>query len=80
MLQTDLSQFFLDKCIVRRVMEACESWTPCFLCRSQLLSITVLNDCAYELLMRYMGTFPLILTLTLFMSNCQYSLYKYITT
>ena len=35
---------FCEKYIVRRVMEVCESCTPCFLCRSLLLSTTVLND------------------------------------
>ena len=35
---------FCEKYIVRRVMEVRESWTPCFLCRSLLLSTTVLND------------------------------------
>ena len=44
MLQTDFSRSFREKYIVRRVMEARESWTPCFLCRSLLLSTTVLND------------------------------------
>ena len=36
--------FFCEKYIVRHVMEAHESWTPCFLCRSLLLSTAVLND------------------------------------
>ena len=35
--------FFREKYIVRHV-EALESWTPYFLCRSLLLSTTVLND------------------------------------
>ena len=29
-------------------MEACKSGTPCFLCRSLLLSTTVLNDNMYS--------------------------------
>ena len=29
-LQMDFSRFFCEKYIVRRVMEACESRTPCF--------------------------------------------------
>ena len=38
------SRIFHEKYIVKHVMEARESWTPCFLCRSLLLSTTVLND------------------------------------
>ena len=40
----DFSWFFCEKYTVRRVMEARESWTSCFSCRSLLLSTTVLND------------------------------------
>ena len=40
----DFSWFFREKYIVRRVMEARGSRTPCFSCRSLLLSTTVLND------------------------------------
>ena len=29
-LQTNFSRFFREKYIVRHVMEARESWTPCF--------------------------------------------------
>ena len=36
--------FFLIKYIVKCSMEVCESWIPCFSCRSQLLSTTILND------------------------------------
>ena len=39
-----ICQIFCEKYIVRRIMEVRESWTPCFLCRSLLLSTTVLND------------------------------------
>ena len=46
-VQTDFSRFFREKYIVRRVMEARESWTPCFSCRSLLLSTTIRNDYSY---------------------------------
>ena len=39
-LPMHFSWFFWLKYIVRRVMEACKSETPCFLCRSLLLSTT----------------------------------------
>ena len=44
MLPMHFSQLFQVKYIVRRVMEVHKSGTPCFLCRSLLLSTTVLND------------------------------------
>ena len=37
-------QFFRVRCIVRHVVEAQKSGTPCFSCRSLLLSTNVLND------------------------------------
>ena len=39
-----LSWFFRVKYIVRRIIEARKSGTPCFLCLSLLLSTTILND------------------------------------
>ena len=36
--------FWVKYIIVRHVMEVHKSETPCFLCRSLLLSTTVLND------------------------------------
>ena len=44
MTQMDFIRFFCEKYAVKHVMEACESWMPCFLCRSLLLSTTILND------------------------------------
>ena len=38
------SRFLWIMCIVRRVVEARISGTPCFLCQSLLLSTIVLND------------------------------------
>ena len=41
----DFSRFFREKYILRRVMEACESWTPCLSCRSlQPLQFTYENQ------------------------------------
>ena len=37
-------RFFRLRCMVRRVVEARKSGTPCFSCRSLLLSTIVLND------------------------------------